>query len=159
MTARSFGSGAGKRQRRLAVERLESRALLAGNVNVFVSGGSLFVRGDNADNLVLIQQTGDGQYTVTGLDYGAAGFADPPFSAGPTSINGQFETQTFSGVTGDFIIDLKKGDDGLGIGNSIDDLATLAAECDFGFAFGSGEGGGNGSQSGEGLAEIVAQQV
>ena len=159
MTARSFGSGSGKRQRHLALERLETRSLLAGNVNVFVSGGTLFVRGDNADNLVLIQQTGDGEYTVTGLDYADADFADPPFSAGPTSINGEFETQTFSSVRFDINVDLKKGDDGVGIGNSVEDLSILAEECGFGFAFGSGSGNGSASGSASVPSEIIAQQV
>src|SRR5688500_15814163 len=88
MKSRKSGSGAGYGHRRMFVEQLERRSMLAGNVTAFEAGGNLFVRGDNGDNLVLIQQTGDDEYTVTGLDFADGGFADPPFAAGPTSING-----------------------------------------------------------------------
>ncbi len=149
MKSRKSGSGAGFGHRRMLVEQLERRSMLAGNVTAFEAGGSLFVRGDNSDNLVLIQQTGDNEYTVTGLDFADANLSDPPFSAGPTSINGDENgTVVFTGITGDIIVDLKKGDDGLGIGNTVEELAILAEECGFGFGFGSGSGNGTASGSG-----------
>ncbi len=50
-TMKRSGSGAGSGKRVLLLEQLERRAMLAGNVNVFVDGGgSLIVRGDNAGN-------------------------------------------------------------------------------------------------------------
>jgi hypothetical protein len=127
----------------MLVEQLERRSMLAGNVNVFEAGGNLFVRGDNSDNLILIQQIDDGVYQVTGFDFIDSELSDPPFSVGPTSINGRFETQTFDGITGDINVDLRKGDDGLGIGNTAEELAILAAECGFGFGFGSGSANGS----------------
>jgi hypothetical protein len=141
MKSRKSGSGAGYGHRRMLVEKLERRSMLAGNVTVFESGGSLFVRGDNADNAVLIQQTGDDEYTITGLDFAESGdLPDPPFSGGPTTLNGGVDFIVLSGITGDINVDLRKGDDVLGIGNTIEDLATLAAECGFGFGFGSASG-------------------
>src|SRR5262245_29691916 len=139
MQNRKLGSGVGYGHRRLAVESLEQRAMLAGNVNVFVSGGSLFVQGNNADNFVLIQEIEDEDpednkhtYSVTGLDFDDTTLPNPPFGGGSTSINGDFETQEFPGVTGDIIIDLKKGDDVIAIGNSEDTLFALADDCGLG---------------------------
>src|SRR6476620_1449230 len=76
-------------RRRFLVEGLEPRCLLAGNVNVFVSGGSLFVQGDGGDNAVLIQQEGDGVYSVTGLNFGDLNVDSDIFDSGPTKINGK----------------------------------------------------------------------
>src|SRR5262245_61795686 len=98
MQNRKLGFGVGYGHRRLAVESLEQRAMLAGNVDVFVAGGNLFVRGNNADNFVLIQEIDDGDeketthaYLVTGLDFDASALPNPPFGGGETSINGEFE--------------------------------------------------------------------
>ena len=44
------------RQRTLGLEQLESRMVLDGNVQAFISGGSLDIRGDAADNQILIEQ-------------------------------------------------------------------------------------------------------
>ena len=52
-------------------------------------------------------------------------------------------------MTNDINIDMKKGDDVVAIGNSVEDLDALALECfGFGFGNGSGSGGGNGTFSG-----------
>src|SRR5262245_51143817 len=75
-------------RRKFFMESLEPRAMLAGNVDVFVSGGTLFVRGDNADNIVLIQDEGGGTYSVLGLDAADLDLTDDGFAAGPTLING-----------------------------------------------------------------------
>lgn len=149
MSRRKSGSGSGRGFRRMNVEQLEGRSLLAGVVSAFVSGGTLFIQGDNTDNAVIVQDQGDGNYTVTGFD-----FADVPdlsgFKAGPTTINGGTDvgggTKLFTGVTNDINIDLKKGNDGLAIGNSLEDLQTLAEDC-FGFGIGEGSGSGNGSST------------
>jgi len=157
MKKQKVGSGVGFGRRTMAVEQLERRAMLAGNVNVFVDGGgNLFIRGDNADNGVLVSQIGSGRYTVTGFDFGAG-------SSTATSINGSADgTLTFTGVKGDINIDLKKGNDALGVGNSPDDLEALADGCGFGIGLGSGSGSGSGSGDGSissSVAEIVVQPV
>lgn len=58
----------GLAKRRLFIEGLERRELLAGNVLVEVTSGLLKVTGDAADNHVAIFQQTDGRFTVTGLD-------------------------------------------------------------------------------------------
>jgi hypothetical protein len=146
---RKSGHGFGSRSRTLAVEPLEGRAMLAGNVSVSVSGGSLIVRGDNAANGVVISQVDEDTYAVTGFDLGANGNV-------ATRINGQANgTLIFQDVTGDINVDLRNGNDLLGIGNSVDDLNALAEECGFGFGFGEGSGTASGSGTIDG---IVAQQ-
>src|SRR5262249_16865044 len=106
-------------RRRFVVEGLEPRCLLAGNVNVFLPGGSLFVQGDANDNAVLIQQEGDGVYSVTGLDFADINTDGLNVNDGPTSINGDDsgDPVLFSGVKNDINVDLKGGNDGLAIGN------------------------------------------
>ena len=53
--------------RRLAIEKLEQRALLAGTVSVSVNhAGSLLVNGDSADNAVEIAYVSGNQWTVSG---------------------------------------------------------------------------------------------
>jgi hypothetical protein len=151
MKKHKLGSGIGYGYRRMAVEHLERRSMLAGNVTAFVDGGNLIVRGDNRDNGVLISQTGDGKYAVTGFDFGS----------GATNINGSADgTLLFTGVTGDINVDLRKGNDALGIGNSPEDLEALAENCGFGvgLGIGSGSGDGSGSASSPGNEAIIAQQ-
>jgi hypothetical protein len=125
-------------RRRFLVEGLEPRCMLAGNVNVFVSGGTLFVQGDGGDNAVLIQQEGNGVYSVTGLDFSDLSNVDSEvFDSGPTTINGEdLDGDSFvvSGVTNDINVNLGAGDDGLGIGNNLDNLSSLSEEC-FGVSF------------------------
>src|SRR4051812_41895446 len=101
MKTQKLGSGVGFGHRTLGVERLEGRAMLAGNVTAFVDGGgNLIVRGDNNDNAVLVQQTATGQYSVTGVDFADSGVSG--FRSGPTNINGSANGTVFlSGVTGD----------------------------------------------------------
>jgi hypothetical protein len=155
MKARQALRGVGLGRRALRVEFLEQRAMLAGNVNVFVEGGNLIVRGDNQDNLVLIEQVGDGEYAVTGFDFADSGL--PGVQTGPTRINGEANgTVIVEGVTGDVNVDLRRGNDGLGIGNSVDDLLALADECGFGLGIG---GGGEEPPPENGEAIVLQQQV
>src|SRR5689334_10446014 len=51
-------------QRRLGMERLESRVVLDGNVHAFVSGGNLHIAGDSAANDIVITQTGNNTYEI-----------------------------------------------------------------------------------------------
>ena len=158
MKTRKLGTGTGLGRRSLAVESLERRSMLAGNVSVSVTGGSLFVRGDDKDNAVLIEQVGNGEYAVSGFDFADAGISG--YQSGPTKINGAANgTVVVSGVTGDIHVDLRKGNDGLGIGNSVDDLLALAEECGFGLGIGEGSGSGSGSGSEEAFTIAAAQHV
>jgi hypothetical protein len=110
--------------RRLALEALESRALLAGDVSVDVVGGTLRLRGDEECNGVLIAQLGEGRYAVVGFEHDGAA----------TTINGSAEPLVVRGVRHNFDIDLGGGDDLLGIGNDVELLAGLADELGFGDA-------------------------
>src|SRR5205085_11567290 len=58
------------------------------------------------------------------------------------------------GVTANIIIDLKKGNDALGVGNSVDDLLALADDCGFGLGLGSGSV----SMSSSGVAPVHQEQ-
>jgi hypothetical protein len=122
MTRHVIRSGRTLRQRPLTLECLERRAMLAGNVNVFVSGGNLFIRGDNAGNGVLVEQVGDGEYAVIGFTWEGA----------PTRINGDPDgVEVVDGVTGNIDVDLKSGNDALGVGNDSAALIAMAEECGF----------------------------
>ena len=112
------------RSRRLALETLESRTLLAGDVSADVVGGHLRLRGDDECNGVLIVQLGDERYAVVGFEHDGA----------PTTINGRDEPLIVRGVKRNFDIDLRGGDDLLGIGNDVELLAGLADELGFGDA-------------------------
>jgi hypothetical protein len=162
--SRKSGSGSGYRQRKLVVENLERRSMLAGNVFVSVSGGSLIIRGDDKDNAILVSDLGGGTYAVTGGDFGEVGdLADQGFQSGPTVIKGGEETddpntRIFTGVTNDINIDMKKGDDLVAMGNSVEDLDALAREC-FGFGFGEGSGGGSGSGNGTSSGSVSSTAI
>src|SRR5690349_17694431 len=52
--------------RRLNVESLESRAMLAGDVLATVEGGNLLITGDGADNDIRIVQTADDTFQIIG---------------------------------------------------------------------------------------------
>ena len=58
--------------RRLGLESLESRELMAGVVSVQVSGGNLRITGDGAANGVVVFQLGEGQYRVLGANHGGS---------------------------------------------------------------------------------------
>ncbi len=151
--SRKSGSGSGYRQRKLVVENLERRSMLAGDVFVEVQAGSLIIRGDNNDNAILVTDLGGGTYAVSGGDFKDIGeLADQGFQTGPTVIKGGEESEfenmrIFTGVKYDINIDTKKGDDVVALGNSVEDLNALALEC-FGFGFGQGSGNGSGNGSG-----------
>jgi len=147
MKRKAANSRAGIHRRRFLVEGLEPRCLLAGNVNVFVSGGTLFVQGDGADNAILIQQEGDGEYSVTPFDFADLNLTGSGFAAGPTTINGDAQTEQgvplfFSGVKNDINVDLKGGNDGLAIGNDLETLNRMALDC-FDIGFNPDDGGGS----------------
>ena len=85
-----------RNQRTLAVESLESRAMLAGNVLVSVdSAGNVRITGDNADNRLTITQSGNGSYLIMGQQ---------------TTING-LASRTVTGVRRSLAMDLRGGND------------------------------------------------
>lgn len=115
----------GARERKLRLEQLETRALLAGNISVDVAGGNLIVRGDNRDNQVAILQLGSGEYAVIGFN--------------GTEVEGEAEPFVVSGVNGNIDVDLKKGNDLLGVGNDVSGLIALAQALGFGDELGDAE--------------------
>jgi hypothetical protein len=91
-----------KGTRRLQFESLEHRKLLAGDVNVSVSAGQLFVTGDALANDIELTSTGvPGQYTIASGSYS------------PTTINGGAGPLTVSGVTGHAFFNLGDGNNQL----------------------------------------------
>jgi len=90
--------------RRLGLESMESRQLMAGNIFASVSGGDLFLTGDSASNGVEIRQLAAGQYQLIGTTQGGA----------QTTIwlNGvAANSHVVNGVTDDFEISLNGGND------------------------------------------------
>jgi hypothetical protein len=94
--------------RRLRTERLEERALLAGDVSVFKSGTTLVITGTNAANdVVVVGDAVPGSYHVFGID------ADE--SGDDTLVNGELHDFTegsldFTGIR-NIAVNLKGGDD------------------------------------------------
>jgi len=80
-------------RRRLGIETLERRLLMAGNVTAQLKGGWLVVTGDDLGNQISIQNPSPGEYSVTGSD--------------GTTVTGS----PVAGVTKRIKVDLKKGDD------------------------------------------------
>src|SRR5439155_18107652 len=101
-----------RHHRRLGLEQLESRVVLDGNVNAFVSGGTLHLNSGSADSQITITQTAAHSFTVSSRD-------------GTTTINGQTSDQTFTGVRKDMDINLGNGDDVVEIDGSVFGAATI----------------------------------
>src|SRR4051812_21859695 len=89
------------------LETLESRTLLSGSVLVSVVGGNLIVRGDNAANVIVMDQTGlpAGQVRIPG-DLG-------------TSINNQPLPVVLSGITRSATIKMLGGADTVTLSNMV----------------------------------------
>ena len=81
-----------------AVESLESRTLLAGNVSAVVEDGNLSLTGDSDNNSVEVSVV-DGDVVVTGLDGTTINDSSDPFVAfaGTDEINGNFSSSLDSG--------------------------------------------------------------
>ncbi len=109
--------------RKMFLEGLENRTMLAGNVTAFVDDGDLIVRGNAANNGVAIHQTGAGEYVVSGFALNGA-----------TKVNGGSNPVVLSGVTGDVIVDLQAGDDVLVVGNNASARQALANQLSDGDA-------------------------
>ena len=83
--------------RHLAIQTLERRLLLAGNVIAQLKGGWLVVTGDDLGNQIQIENPSPGTYNVIGSD--------------GTTVNGSPVANVTKGIK----VDLKKGDDALAI--------------------------------------------
>src|SRR5262245_8143007 len=81
-------------KKRLALERLEVRAMLAGHLIAFVAGGDLDLLGDADGNAVQFWQVGASTWRVQGI---------------ATTVNGSFAIQTFTGVSNDINAALDAG--------------------------------------------------
>jgi hypothetical protein len=102
-----------KSQTTCAIERLEGRMLLAGNVQVFLDAkGNLNVVGDGSANGIQLDQFGE--FVIQGVDAGGS----------PTKINGSDNDIAVFAVTGkhDIKISLGGGDDTVEVGTRSDDV-------------------------------------
>jgi hypothetical protein len=89
--------------RKLKLEILEDRKLMAGNVTAGIESNDLWIRGDNRDNVVEIRQLANpGQFRVIGLS--------------GTTINGRSQVDITSPTT-DMHIRMNGGNDGVVIGS------------------------------------------
>lgn len=114
------------KRRTLSFQPLEDRSLMAGNVTAAVQNHALVINGDNQGNAIEIQQVGDGQFKIFAID-------------GSTKINDQTTAQTFSGVTGDFKINLKGGSDTLSIDNAAHAVPVMTLPGNLNVDLGSGD--------------------
>jgi hypothetical protein len=97
-------------RRRLAVEGLEHRQVLAGNVLATMVGGNLMIQGDVDDNAIHLHTAADGTVEVSGLEAGA----------GATTINGSTEPFVATGVRHLTRVHLGRGDDSLQVSTEVD---------------------------------------
>ena len=92
--------GASRSGRGLAVEALENRSLMAGDMTAENYNGELRITGDGHHNGVVITLLATGSFSVKGVS-----------RHGPTRVNGVTSAVTFSNVTWDIRVDLAGGDD------------------------------------------------
>lgn len=96
------------RSRKLSLENLETRKLMAGNISaVLDSEGILQIRGDSAANGVAIYQVSDTTIRVAGLTQGGTG----------TAVNGSTSSRDFRNVQG-LNVELNSGSDRVEIGSA-----------------------------------------
>src|SRR5437764_219438 len=98
------------RRRFLAVERLERREVLAGNVAVVIRGGNLFINGDGASNEISISRSGPSSITITGTD---------------TTVNGSSDPVTLNRFTKNMTVNMGSGDDVVHFETTSDDLFRI----------------------------------
>ncbi|MGF1578913.1 MAG: calcium-binding protein [Gemmataceae bacterium] len=90
-----------KRNCRLQLEGLEERALMAGDVGAYLSGTTLYVNGDTAENNIEIYQLKDDSVRVEATD-------------STTRINGR-TASTFTGSISNIIVNMSSGHDSVDI--------------------------------------------
>lgn len=104
--ARKLSGGARTRRDQLRMERLENKALLAGEVLVNVVGGHLLITGDAEANQIAVSSGEDpGSFVIRGLDGTTVSMADAPDGTPPGS------ELTVEGVRGNVRIATGDGDD------------------------------------------------
>ncbi len=91
-----------------AIERLEARDLMAGNIVAQKVGDDLIITGDDAGNNLEIQLIGDDFYELRG-NHNESGLPD-------TTINGALGW-VFDGISGNIVIRLQGGNDALFVVN------------------------------------------
>ena len=109
---------------RLGVESLEDRRLLAGNISATFYGGNLVLRGDAADNAIIVSQPAPNQVTLVGKTN----------SSSTTTINGSAGPVVFTGILLSIDADLKAGNDQFLVGNNTTEVNALNNEILFGAA-------------------------
>jgi hypothetical protein len=102
--------------RRLFVEGLEHRQVLAGDVLATMIGGNLMIRGDAADNGLHLTMQTDGSIEVSGVEAGGSA----------TTINGSAEPFVANNVRHLTRINLGAGDDALTIDTQVDTDTTAS---------------------------------
>lgn len=137
---------------RLSVERLEMRAVPAGNVTVTSSGGLLSVIGDSADNQVVVHHTAEKDVFVIGLN--------------GTTVNGVAGIWAGRGIPMTFLMDLGAGNDYTEVGGLLagrivvqgsggsDTLVLLGAQ-----SFGNVEVYGSGDNDAVFISGVLAQNL
>lgn len=113
--------------RKLRLESLEGRAMLAGNVTASVDGaGTLKIKGDDlANQIAVVADTGTpGDFRVDGL--------------GTTTINGAGSTASFTGVV-NIDIDMQKASDEVHLNDEMSHTTTLAGNLTVKLADGNDE--------------------
>lgn len=101
--------------KKLAIENLEPRAMLAGDVTVSVVQGSIKISGDVQGNEIAVTDLGGGLVEVAGQN--------------GTTINGQAGPLSFPGVQSGVKINLKDGNDIVSFkGNSLHVLTRVSIE-------------------------------
>ena len=91
-------------QRRLALEPLERRWMMAGDVTAAVVNGNLQIHSDDLADKITVTQLSPGEFTVTGV--------------GGTTINGGTTPFDATGVTNNVAIKMGNGDDSVLVQNA-----------------------------------------
>jgi hypothetical protein len=105
--------------RKPKLETLENRSMMAGNVNAYMSGGDLYVVGDDAANYVRVLGQSNGTVTVVGDFTGGA----------YTKINGRLGGSANFRITDDVEVYLYGGNDAIEFGNSTGYSPKVADEA------------------------------
>ena len=155
--------------RRLFLEQLEQRNLMAGLVTVEVLGNSLIITGDSADNVIQVVEVEDGDFNDKTHAYVVGGAVDPNDSENSTRIRvgrggvavteglPDFVNQAgiFRNVKFDVNIRMNGGNDVVGVGNSTQALIDLAVASGFPTEmFGFPQDAGTIEGAGEGTLEV-----
>jgi hypothetical protein len=129
--------------RRLFLEGLENRSVLAGDVFAWAVGGHLMIQGDGDANGVHIQTMADGTVEVSGIEAGGS----------PTTINGSDEPFVSSNAHFLTRVHLGDGDDVLRINSE------TSAETDAGNSNVGNSNGGANSSANSNVGSMIRERV